>query len=164
MGKLNEEKMSREAIETYLGKCKFSAHQIEQLESLACCQTMFHSLIDNVFQYDEIQNYITFTTTTVERIFLDSQNKASKEETYVMPFCTWCGSKLPNYSFEYIEALDKELEKLGITYEDIESGKAKIPEEFLSNAWWKNRGIHGLGHWWDKVHLAKWQRPFVDKD
>lgn len=60
--------------------------------------------------------------------------------------CT-CGTQLPDYIEEYDEELTKELCKLGITYEDIDNGKAKMPDEFLSDAWWKNRGIQGLGKW-----------------
>lgn len=156
--------MSKETVEMYLGKCKFSAHQIEQLEDVACCKAMFHDLIDNVFQYDEIRNCISVFITTVNRIYLDSKKRVPKKETHIMTYCPTCGAKLPDYSDEYNEALEEEMRNLGITYDDLDEGKAKIPEEFLSDAWWKNRGIHGLGHWWNNFSPVRWQRPFVDKD
>ena len=53
-------------------------------------------------------------------------------------FCPWCGKKLPkNLSTEWFE----ELEKLGIDEPFDEKQQKKIPSEFLTDEWWKKRGL-----------------------
>ena len=54
-------------------------------------------------------------------------------------YCPWCGKKLP-------EPLDEEwtrilTEEYGIKWPDLEQNKHKIPAEFLTDEWWKKRGL-----------------------
>lgn len=142
--------MSKDIVNTYLGKCKFSAYQIKQLEGVACCRSMFKDLIDDVFQYNEIRNCFMFCVKDCIRYDERGELKVPKSANRIMNFCVYCGTQLPDYVEEYNEELEKELYRLGITYDEIDAGQAKLPEEFLSDAWWINRNIKGLGKWCDE--------------
>lgn len=56
----------------------------------------------------------------------------------LMDYCMFCGKKLPNsVSDEWFETLEKEygLER------PLTADKKKVPQEFLTDKWWKNRGL-----------------------
>ena len=55
----------------------------------------------------------------------------------VIPYCVFCGKKLPqSLSEKWFAILEKEY---GLN--DPFKKKCVIPEEFKSDAWWKNRGL-----------------------
>ena len=50
-------------------------------------------------------------------------------------FCSWCGEKLPS-------DLSKELESIIFDELDLDDFQdPRMPEEFKTDAWWKNRGL-----------------------
>lgn len=54
-------------------------------------------------------------------------------------YCPWCGKKLPkSVRNEYYDILESEL-KIDIT-PDMEDRK-NFPKEFLSDTWWRKRGL-----------------------
>lgn len=57
----------------------------------------------------------------------------------ILWFCPWCGKKLPkDLQDEYYDILST---KYGIEWEDVATHQRKIPQEFLSDEWWKKRGL-----------------------
>lgn len=59
---------------------------------------------------------------------------------YGLQFCLFCGTKLPEPLFEQrAEILEKEY-GLDDPYWDEEQ-KKRIPPEFLTDEWWKKRGL-----------------------
>lgn len=54
-------------------------------------------------------------------------------------FCPWCGSELPkSLSDRWFQILEEEHE---LDMPDLPEQKAKIPTEFLTDEWWKKRGL-----------------------
>jgi hypothetical protein len=88
-----------------------------------CCDQMsFH--IENrekIIVYDKLtRTYGIKVTETVRQKIL---------------FCPWCGEKLPS-------DLSKELESIIFDELDLDDFQdPRMPEEFKTDAWWKNRGL-----------------------
>lgn len=60
---------------------------------------------------------------------------------FTMRYCPWCNSKLPrSLRDEYFETLEKEYGIDDPFDEDIN----KVPQEFKTDEWWKNRNIDNL--------------------
>jgi hypothetical protein len=58
---------------------------------------------------------------------------------YSVKFCPFCGTKLPkDLVDERFEILEKEY---GITDPYDKKQKKRIPQEFMTDEWWKNRGL-----------------------
>ena len=56
-----------------------------------------------------------------------------------IPFCPWCGTKFPKELIdEWYGILEKEY---GITNPDNNEQSKLIPAEFLTDEWWKKRGL-----------------------
>jgi hypothetical protein len=54
-------------------------------------------------------------------------------------YCPWCGTKLPESLFDTrFDILEKEY---GIDSPYDDKQKDKIPAEFLTDEWWKKRGL-----------------------
>ena len=54
-------------------------------------------------------------------------------------FCPWCGSELPkNLDNEWYNILEEEY---GLNNPNSLEQEAKIPAEFLTDEWWKKRGL-----------------------
>jgi hypothetical protein len=96
------------------------------LKKVACCRAMYEDLLDNEVVYDFIYNRLYYPN---RRIFA---------------YCPNCGTKLPDYSEEYCDALE---EAVGKEFCDIK--EEEIPEEFKSDEWWKKRNITGKGSCWN---------------
>lgn len=65
----------------------------------------------------------------------------SLEGPYICPieFCPWCGFKLPkSLNDEWFDILEEEY---GLDLPDIPPHKNKVPAEFLTEEWWKKRGL-----------------------
>lgn len=57
----------------------------------------------------------------------------------VLSYCPWCGTKLPNSLFDTRwDILENEY---GIDDPYDTKQKKKIPAEFLTDEWWKKRGL-----------------------
>jgi hypothetical protein len=57
----------------------------------------------------------------------------------VLSYCPWCGSKLPDSLFDTrIDILESEY-KIDDPYDKKQ--KKLIPAEFLTDEWWKTRGL-----------------------
>lgn len=92
---------------------------------IACCRAMYEDLLDGDVLYDFIYNRLYY------------------QDHRIFAYCPNCGTKLPDYSEEYCDALE---DALGKDYCDIE--EKEIPNEFKSDEWWKNRKIRGVGSYW----------------
>jgi len=101
-----------------------------------CC-VMMHDQINNpmglIFYDLEDRCY----TVSVPKTLL-KKNEVWKG--YGLQFCLFCGTKLPEPLFEqWAEILEKEY-GLDNPYSDEEQ-KKRIPREFLTDEWWKKRGL-----------------------
>ncbi|CAL7959836.1 conserved hypothetical protein [Alphaproteobacteria bacterium] len=57
-----------------------------------------------------------------------------------MEYCPWCGKKLPRIlRVDYFDVLEREY-GLDLALDEIKNNP-KIPEEFRTDEWWKNRGL-----------------------
>jgi hypothetical protein len=81
----------------------------------------------NEFEYDRIHNcFIGFITDIAEK----------ENGRRILAYCPFCGTRLPDFSYEYPESLEQEL---GRHYSKIHP--KDIPLEFQTDEWWKKRGI-----------------------
>jgi hypothetical protein len=79
------------------------------------------------FEYDKIHNcFVGYVTNVKERGC----------ERRILAYCPFCGTKLPDFSYEYADAIKKVL-KVDYTKIDFKD----IPCEFQTDEWWKKRGI-----------------------
>lgn len=54
-------------------------------------------------------------------------------------FCPWCGTRLPkSLGDEWLNVLEKEY---GLDMPDLPEQETKIPADFLTDEWWKKRGL-----------------------
>lgn len=98
----------------------------DKFEKIACCKALYTDLVDGSVVYDKKYNRFYYP---YSRVFA---------------FCPNCGTKLPDFSEEY----DDELEKItGKNLSNITD--EEIPEEFKTDEWWKKRGIKGIGKFWE---------------
>jgi hypothetical protein len=66
----------------------------------------------------------------------------NKGEGTHIPYCPFCGSKLPKLLVD--ERWDTILRELGPDYlpdDDNNPPKKELPEEFRTDEWWKKRGL-----------------------
>ncbi len=56
-----------------------------------------------------------------------------------LEFCSWCGTQLPkNLNDEWFDILEQEY---GLDMPRTVKQQKKIPAEFLTDEWWKKRGL-----------------------
>ena len=61
-----------------------------------------------------------------------------KDDGFLMYYCPFCGTQLPNsLRDQWFDEISKEL---GFEV-DLSIDKRKIPSEFLTEEWWKKRGL-----------------------
>jgi hypothetical protein len=92
-----------------------------------CCMAMYHGLIDKKKTLHYSKKFREYGV-----------NMAKSTGCMLMDHCIFCGKKLPNeLSDEWIAVLRKEY---GLS-DPWEKNAQLIPQEFLTDEWWRKRGL-----------------------
>jgi len=95
-----------------------------------CCLDM-NSMLDND---DELYN-VKYSPKAREYYLKSLQGPYCR----TIEFCPWCGSELPkSLGDEWFDILENEY---GLDMPAIPEQKKRIPAEFLTDEWWKKRGL-----------------------
>lgn len=100
-----------------------------------CCNAMRLWLEDRdcPFMYNAYNRYYTMSAPK------SLMKKNDVWSCYKVYFCPYCGTKLPkDLVVERWEILEKEY---GITDPYDTKQKKRIPQEFMTDEWWKKRGL-----------------------
>lgn len=102
-----------------------------------CCERMMYATgnMDCPLQYiPKLRSYIISAP-----VYLLKEKKVRRWPRYAIEYCPFCGTKLPkNLRVERLELLKKEY---GITDPYDAKQQKRIPQEFMTDEWWKNRGL-----------------------
>jgi hypothetical protein len=102
----------------------------KEMQMEHCCSTMNHylSLKNNRFYYSPL----------MREYAIDNKNAITIR---LLNYCPWCGAKLPaSLRDEYFSVLEKEY-GLDLCLSDVWERSPLIPPEFLSDEWWRKRGL-----------------------
>ncbi len=97
-----------------------------------CCEIM-SSHISNDHDMDQLIYYDKCCRTYAVRLIKDDHGTHQ-----IIKYCPWCGTKLPeDLSDRWFEILNNEYD----IDDPMGADEAEVPIEFLTDEWWKKRGM-----------------------
>ena len=92
-----------------------------------CCMTMHYGLLSDKKVLNYVPKYREY-----------SVNIPNSPTCMAMDYCMFCGKKLPeSLRIEWFDILEQ---KYGLE-SPYEEDRDRIPKEFLTDEWWKKRGL-----------------------